>query len=174
MTALTLTLIGRDRPGLVQSISEHVAAAGGNWLESRMARLADRFAGILLLELPDAEVERFLAELDALEAEGLKVTVERGLGEERGEAQRTFHLELVGQDRPGIVRDIAQALAGRGVNIEELTTRVVSASFSGERMFEVEAQLKVPAGLPLDELRGVLEHLANEIMVELRLDPADA
>jgi glycine cleavage system regulatory protein len=172
MTALTLTLIGRDRPGLVQSLSERVAAAGGNWLESRMARLADKFAGILLVDLPDAEVERFLVELDALAAQGLKVTVERGLGEAQAEAQRSFLLELVGQDRPGIVRDIAQALAGRGVNIEELTTRVVSASFSGERMFEVEARLKVPAALPPDELRDALEHLANEIMVELRLDPA--
>ncbi|MGD9509836.1 MAG: glycine cleavage system protein R [Geminicoccaceae bacterium] len=173
MTALTLTLIGRDRPGLVQSLSERVTAAGGNWLESRMARLADRFAGILLVEVPDAEVERFLVELDALAAQGLKVTVERG-SEEPTEAQRILRLELMGQDRPGIVRDIAQALAGRGVNIEELTTRLVSASFSGERMFEVEARLKVPAGLPADELRGVLERLANEIMVELHLDQADA
>src|SRR5690349_1204301 len=122
MTALTLTLIGRDRPGLVQSLSERVAAAGGNWLESRMARLADRFAGILLIDLPDAEIDRFLVELDALAAQGLKVTVERGLGDDRTAEQRTFLLELVGQDRPGIVRDIAQAMAGRGVNIEELTT----------------------------------------------------
>jgi glycine cleavage system regulatory protein len=174
MTALTLTLIGRDRPGLVQSLSERVVAAGGNWLESRMARLADRFAGILLIDLPDAEIDHFLVELDALAGQGLKVTVERGLSEEQVGAQRTFLLELVGQDRPGIVRDIAQAMAGRGVNIEELTTRVVSASFSGERMFEVEARLKAPAGLPLEELRDILELLANEIMVELRLDSADA
>jgi glycine cleavage system regulatory protein len=173
MTALTLTLIGRDRPGLVRSLSERVTAAGGNWLESRMARLADRFAGILLVELPDAEVERFLVDLDALAAQGLKVTVERGSGGEPMEALRTFRLELMGQDHPGIVRDIAQALASHGVNIEELTTRVVSASFSGERMFEVEARLKVPAVLPADELRGVLERLANEIMVELHLDQAD-
>lgn len=174
MTALTLTLIGRDRPGLVRSLSERVAEAGGSWLESRMARLAGQFAGILLVELPESAVERFLAELNELEAQGVRVTAERGLGEERREPQRLLLLDLVGQDRPGIVRDIAQALAGQGVNIEELTTRVVSASFSGDPMFEAQARLKVPAGLSLDELRETLERLANEIMVELRLDPADA
>lgn len=174
MTALTLTLIGRDRPGLVRSLSERVAEAGGSWLESRMARLAGQFAGILLVELPESAIERFLVELNELEAQGVRVTTERGLGEERREPQRLLLLELVGQDRPGIVRDIAQALAGQGVNIEELTTRVVSASFSGDPMFEAQARLKVPAGLSLDELRETLERLANEIMVELRLDPADA
>lgn len=172
MTALTLTLIGRDRPGLVRSLSERVAAAGGNWLESRMARLAGQFAGILQVDLPEAEVAHLVAELKALEAEGLRATVERGLGEEAAAPYQTLLLELVGQDHPGIVRDIAQALAGRRVNIEELTTRVVSGSFSGERMFEAEARLRVPADVSAEDLRVTLEVLANELMVDIRLDPA--
>ena len=171
MTALTLTLIGRDRPGVVRSLAARVTAAGGNWLESRMARLAGQFAGILLIELPEAEVERLVADLKLLEAEGLQAIVERGVGEERPAPQQTLTLELVGHDHPGIVRDITQALAGRRVNIEELTTRVVSASFSGERMFEAEARLRAPADVALPELREALEQLANELMVDLRLDP---
>lgn len=174
MTALTLTLIGRDRPGLVRALSERVAASGGNWLESRMARLAGQFAGILLVDLPEAEVEHLLADLRALEGEGLRATVERGLREEAAAPHRSMTLELVGHDHPGIVRDIAEALAARGVNIEELTTRVVSASFSGERMFEAEARLRVPADLSPGELRDTLEVLANELMVDVRLDPAAA
>ena len=172
MTALTLTLIGRDRPGLVRSLSERVAAAGGNWLESRMARLAGQFAGILLVDLPEAEVAHLVADLEALEAEGLRATVERGLGEEAAGPYQTLLLELVGQDHPGIVRDIAQALGARRVNIEELTTRVVSGSFSGERMFEAEARLRVPVDVSAEDLRVTLEVLANELMVDIRLDPA--
>ena len=172
VTALTLTLIGRDRPGLVRSLSERVASSGGNWLESRMARLAGQFAGILLIDLPEGEVEHLLADLRALEAEGLHATVARGLGDEGVASYQTMTLELVGHDHPGIVRDIAEALAARRVNIEELTTRVVSASFSGDRMFEAEARLRVPADLSAGELRATLEVLANELMVDVRLDPA--
>jgi glycine cleavage system regulatory protein len=139
-----------------------------------MARLAGQFAGILLVDVPEAGVARLVADLQALEAEGLHATVERGLGEEAPAPYQTLVLELVGQDHPGIVREIAQALASRRVNIEELTTRVVSASFSGERMFEAEARLRVPADLSAVDLCDTLEVLANELMVDIRLDPATA
>ncbi len=48
MADLVLTLIGPDRPGLVEAVAEPIAAHGGNWLESRMAHLAGQFAGIVL------------------------------------------------------------------------------------------------------------------------------
>ena len=88
MAPLTLTLIARDRPGLVGALSERVAAAGGNWLESRMARLAGQFAGILLVEVPDGSVDALLESLRGLEAEGLHITAERGAGEEPSPARR--------------------------------------------------------------------------------------
>ena len=72
------------------------------------------------------------------------------------------------------MREIADALAKRRVNIEELTTRVVSGSFSGERLFEAEARLRVPSDLPAGELRRLLETLANELMVDIELEPPPA
>jgi glycine cleavage system regulatory protein len=172
MTALTLTLIGRDRPGLVRALSERIAVVGGNWLESRMARLAGQFAGILLVEVPPGEVERLVADLRALDAEGLHVTVEQGLAEERpATSYRVLLLDLVGHDRPGIVREIAQALASLGVNIEELTTRVETGSFSGEAMFHAKARLRVPEEVDTDRLQAILEPLANELMVDVSLEP---
>ncbi len=174
MTALTLTLIGPDRPGLVRALSERIAVVGGNWLESRMARLAGQFAGILLVDVPPDEVERLIADLRALEREGLRATVEHGLPEAAPDRRQTLLLDLVGQDRPGIVHEIAQLLASRGVNIEELTTRVVSGSFSGESLFEATAKLRVPTDIPAEELRELLETLANELMVDISLDPPTA
>jgi glycine cleavage system regulatory protein len=170
MTSLTLTLIGRDRPGLVKALSERIVAVGGNWLESRMARLAGQFAGILLVEVPEAEVERLMEDLRGLETEGVRITVERGVGETQPRLHRIVVLELIGQDRPGIVREIAQVLLGRRVNIEELVTEVVSGSFSGESMFRATARLRVPETVPIEELRDLLEHLANELMVDLALE----
>ena len=102
--------------------------------------------------------------------------MERGAGEEAAAApaHQILMLELVGQDHPGIVREIAEALAKRRVNIEELTTRVVSGSFSGERLFEAEARLCVPSDVPADELRDLLETLGNELMVDIDLEPPPA
>lgn len=176
MTSLTLTLLGPDRPGLVETLSEAIVAAEGNWLESRMARLGGQFAGILLAEVPEAGVDGLAAALRALEEQGLHVVVERSAGEAAAMpslAPQLLQLELVGHDRPGIVHEIAQALAERRVNIEELTTRVVSGSFSGDPLFQATARLRVPTGVTADSLRDVLEPLANELMVDITLEPQD-
>jgi glycine cleavage system regulatory protein len=171
MTALTLTLIGRDRPGLVRALSERIAAVEGNWLESRMAHLAGQFAGILLVEVPAGEVDRLVADLRGLDAEGLHVTLAKGSGEAALPRHRTLMLDLVGQDRPGIVREIASALESQRVSIDELTTKVESGSFSGERLFHATARLRVPDPLDAASLRDLLEPLANELMVDITLAP---
>lgn len=171
MTALTLTFIGRDRPGLVRALSERIAVVGGNWLESRMARLAGQFAGILLVEVPAGEVDRLVADLRGLDAEGLHVYLAEGAGDAGQPAERTLVLDLIGQDRPGIVREIALALAGQGVSIDELTTKVESGSFSGESLFHATAQLRIPDTLEAGQLREILERLANELMVDITLAP---
>lgn len=168
-TSLVLTVIGPDRPGLVESLARTVAAHGGNWTESRMAELAGQFAGILRVVLPAAQVDALATALQALEADGLRVQIARSQAAGAA-AARQLTLDLVGQDRPGIVREIAAALARLGVSIDELHTRVASASMSGETLFEAHARLAVPATLGLADLRGALEALANEMMVDLTLD----
>lgn len=172
MTSLVLTFIGEDRPGLVSLLSEQIAAFDGNWLESRMARLAGKFAGILLVSVPEANVEALSQVLRRLESQGLQVTIEKGLREQPAPPYRTLDLELVGQDRPGIVRDISQVLAGRGITIEELTTEYISGSWSGENLFQAVARLRVPGEVAIEELRETLEGLANELMVDITLEEA--
>jgi glycine cleavage system regulatory protein len=80
-------------------------------------------------------------------------------------------LEVVGNDRPGIVRDIAQVLADNGVNIEELTTGTASGSFSGETLFRVTASLRAPGEAAVESMRTGLEALGNELMVDMRPTP---
>src|SRR5512138_3397922 len=112
---LVMTIIGPDRPGLVESVAAVVAAHGGNWLESRMSRLGGQFAGILRVEVPTDQEPRLAAALEKLEATGLKVVVHSDRLAAAA-AQRLSVLEIMGQDRPGIVRQITGALAGHGVN----------------------------------------------------------
>jgi glycine cleavage system regulatory protein len=170
MTDLVLTLLGPDRPGLVELVAGVIAANGGNWLESRMSRLGGKFAGILRAELPPDRLQPALAALAALESGGLKVIAEAAPETGPGASDRSMNLELVGLDRPGIVREIAQLLAASGVNVEELVTNRSSAPMSGEMLFEARAHVRVPAGIDLASLRGGLERLASDLVVEVKLE----
>ncbi|HEX7836168.1 MAG TPA: ACT domain-containing protein [Kofleriaceae bacterium] len=163
---LVLTIIGPDRTGLVESVSERIASAGGNWEESRMARLAGQFAGILLVTVDGARTDALLASLRALGSVGLQVAVQPTARVAPGPGTHV-RLEVKGQDRPGIVRAVSHVLAERGVNVEELESEVTSAAMSGEHMFVARARLFAPAGADLAELRGSLERLSGEIMVDL-------
>ena len=166
---LVITVIGADRPGLVELLARTLAAYDANWLESRMAKLAGRFAGMVEVDVPETNFGRLIATLEELKAEGLNVMVDTGLTEQAGDNYHHVHLELVGQDRVGIVREISAALARHGVNIEKLHTESVSASMSGETLFRAWADLHVPNDIDKDELQQSLEVLADELMVDINL-----
>jgi glycine cleavage system regulatory protein len=166
---LVLTVIGRDRPGLVSAVSDTIAAGGGNWLDTRLASLSGQFAGMILVAVASEKADALIASLRALEARGLRLIVERADGQ-APVAGRIVSLDLIGLDRPGIIRDISQVLAAKEVSIIELDSELVSGAFSGEAMFKAHARLAPPAGLALDDLRQSLEALANELMVDLALD----
>ncbi|HVR64881.1 MAG TPA: ACT domain-containing protein [Polyangia bacterium] len=172
MTDVVLTLIGPDRPGLVEAVAEIIAAHGGNWLESRMTHLAGMFAGILRAELPAEKSSAALEALHTLQARGLRVVAEvvPRASAATPPAARSMHLELIGLDRPGIVREISQLLAGSGVNVEELTTDRQSAPMSGEMLFRGQAHIRLPVGTDAAALRAALERLASDLMVEVKLE----
>jgi len=171
MADLVLTLIGPDRPGIVEALAEPIAAHGGNWLESRMAHLAGQFAGLLRVEVPDDRAAGLRAALERLTERGLRVVVATGPLPSAPAGQRPMLLDLTGLDRPGIVREIARALAERGVNIEELQTDRTTAAMSGELLFRSRARIHLPPGADASELRRRLERLAADLVV--RIDLAD-
>ena len=166
--SLVLTLIGKDRRGLVEMLARIVDEHGGNWEESRMVRLAGEFAGMLHVQLASDRAGELEAALGRIE--GLSVVAARGLEDPGGGgATRLLSLEIVGQDHPGIIHGITSAIAARGINIEELESGVVSAPMSGERLFEARAQLRAPADVTLEDLERALEELAADLMVEARV-----
>lgn len=170
MTKLVLTLLGDDRPGLVSAVSRVVADHGGSWLESQLARLAGTFAGIALVDVPSDSVEALRADLA-----GLSAIVEVGVKDAAAPAAssgRRLVLHLVGHDQPGIVRQVTEALATRGVSIEQLATATVEAPMAGGLLFEADAVLTAPEGVAVEELQSDLESLARELMVDLDLTPA--
>lgn len=166
---LVMTIIGADRPGLVDLVAGAVAQHGGNWLESRMCHLGQQFAGILRVHVPADQEAALTRALTALASQGLQVTVAADREAEGDAAGRSIEIELVGQDRPGIVRQISRALAAHGVNVEELDTECSSAPMSGEPLFKAHARLRVPAACDLVTLRLELERIAADLMVDVTL-----
>ncbi|MFP6851519.1 MAG: ACT domain-containing protein [Pseudomonas sp.] len=172
MDHLVLTVIAQDQPGLVERVAQCISAHGGNWLESRMSRMAGQFAGILRVDVPLTGHAGLLVALDALQAQGIRVQVAAG-GDAPLSVWQAIRLELVGNDRPGIVRDITRLLSAHGVNLESLNTEVVPAPMSGELLFQAQALLGVPQSLSLEQLQTHLETLADDLMVELKLQADD-
>lgn len=168
---LVLTLIGADRPGLVEEVASVVNREGGNWLESRMAHLAGKFAGILRVEVPTANRDRLEKALAELESRGLRIVVGASAEATPAEPRQTMNLELVGLDRPGLVREVSKLLASQAINVEELATDRTSAPMSGEPIFRATARVNVPAGVNVVELQRSLERLAGDLMVEIHLAP---
>jgi glycine cleavage system regulatory protein len=163
-----LTVVGDDRPGLVSEVSAPIKAHGASWERSQMSRLAGKFAGIVLVTVADERLDALVADLGVLDAKGLQVTIERTHEPVESESQR-LRLELLGDDHPGIVAEISAALATRRVSIEELSSDVREAPMSGGMLFEAQAVLDAPLATSTDDLRSMLEGLASELMVEIRL-----
>ncbi len=168
MATFVLTVLGDDRPGLVSAISGAVNAHGASWERSQLSRLAGKFAGIVLVSVPGERYDALVADLEALGSQGLQLVIERTDEPAAGPTQR-FVLELLGDDRPGIVAEVSSALATHDVSIEELTTDVRDAPMAGGTLFEANAVLAAPATAAADELRAMLEDIADELMVEISL-----
>jgi glycine cleavage system regulatory protein len=167
--SIVLTLICDDKPGIIARLSRLVEEHEGNWTESSMLSLAGKFAGILLARVPAEQAGALIRSLLELDGEGVQIMAHRSTGSGEASTAREFELELLGQDRPGIVHDITAILSRHGVNVLELESGCESASMSGEMLFRAKARLRVPEGVSRELLRAELEQLANELMVDISL-----
>lgn len=166
-----ITFLADDRPGLVEEFSDMLAAHGANWLESRMSHLGGKFAGIVRIAVPSARLGEVERALSGLEARGMTLRVE-SVRHEAAAAPGSLHrLDIIGHDRPGIVHEVAAALARRGINVADLRSDIRSAPMSSGPLFHARVEIEVPAGFDLDELRDALEAIAEELTVEYTLEP---
>jgi glycine cleavage system regulatory protein len=164
---LVLTVIGNDRPGLVEELAATISAHQGNWLESSMSQLAGKFAGIVQVALPVDRVAALQQALDGLS--GLRAMAEPSAAVPAAK-ERRLKLSLVGHDRIGIVREVSQVLARHAVNVEELSTHTSSAPMSAETLFHALAELSAAPGLDTRALAADLERISNDLMVDISVD----
>lgn len=135
-----------------------------------MARLAGRFSGIVQVNVPDESVAALKEALEELRGDELELALEPTRPEFVSDNYVSFVLELVGQDRTGIVREISAALATHGANVVELVTDCSSAPMSGEMLFSANARIRCPRDMGFEALRETLERLADDLMVDINLE----
>ncbi|MBN9214244.1 MAG: amino acid-binding ACT protein [Microbacterium sp. SCN 70-200] len=168
MAQLVLTVVGDDRAGLVNALAQKIAEVGGNWEQSELAELAGAFAGIVLVSVPDDHVAAFttaLRDLDGL----LSVTAHTGSAADAaaGESGHTLAFTVLGNDRPGIVRDVTAAIAAHALSIDTFRSRTLEAPMAGGTLFEASVSVSVPASADAEAITRALEALAGEIQVDL-------
>jgi len=169
VTSLVVTAFGPDRPGLVSLLADRGRQHGANWAGSRMETLAGQFAGIVHFQVPAERTDALCDALRLLESSGIRVVIDKSEAPTAPAGRRVVTLDLVGPDRPGIIRDLSRLLAERGVSIEELQSEIIDGTTGAPHRFNVKAHLVVPETLPNDELKRALSALANEMSVDIAL-----
>jgi glycine cleavage system transcriptional repressor len=166
---LAVTVVGHDGPGIIAGVTEVLSDLGGNLEDSSMTLLRGHFAMTLIVDVNHAadEVESVLAPVTS--PRGLLVTVRAVPVESMMESTGTQHvLRVHGGDRPGIVSALTSAVAARGGNITDLTTRLSSD------LYVLIAEVDLPASADAAALGAELTGVARDLGVEASFDPVDA
>ena len=163
---LVLTLVGPDKPGIVERVSAVVGRSDASWQASRMARLAGQFAGVLELAVSPQKKAELLASFRELDDGALVVVAHDARAEVR--EKHGVVVDLVGTDRVGLVRELSAVFSKRGVNVDELATETEEAPMVGGTVFRMTAFLQCPPGVSAEQIRGDLEAVADDLMVEMR------
>lgn len=170
LTSLVFTFIADDKPGLVESISNAVAAHQGNWLESELSQLAGKFAGIVRISVDESHCAPLCQALTALEKQGMSVIIETSSTSSEHRPAQQFNVHIVGLDRPGIVKEVSQALALRALNVVSMSSEISSAPMTGEPLFNADVTVESSQIIELDELADQLDTIADHLTVEITIE----
>ena len=174
-TYFILSVIGKDRPGIVADVSEVIYECGGNIEDSSMSLLRNHFALLLLFSTEREEVNQKLSvSLKRLEGEKdltvfhSPITLQEAHPRGKEEVDR-FKITTSGVDHAGIVYKVCRLLSDRGINIIDMETRRVLSAESGTPLFEMDIDIEVPCSISEQNLREELHRMANELMIDLVL-----
>jgi len=169
---IVLTLTGHDRVGIVKEITNVLVKHGGNVETSRMARLGGEFAMLALIELEEKDLPAFESDLQKLRDEGFQITLQQT---EEDNADKyagwlPYQIEVLGADHEGIIYEIAQHLAGQGINFEDVETTTAPAPMSGTPLFKMQATVLVPPDLPFHKWSDALEEIGDRLNVTVEVE----
>jgi len=167
---LVITIISDDKPGIVESLANTIKKHKGNWLESRMLSVAGKFAGILQVSTDSENLEALKRSLMALSNDDLKIIVETSKNPSIGINDQRLAFSIVGNDRPGIIHDVTQALAARKINLEELSSQCTSMPHVGTPLFEATGIVRIPENIDFIEFENQLDQISELLAIDIQLE----
>ncbi|WP_429886188.1 glycine cleavage system protein R [Geoalkalibacter halelectricus] len=169
MPHFALTIIGRDRTGIVSQVTEILYRLGCNIADSSCSILGGQFAMILIISHPEyTDRESFGDVFAPLEETNLSVFLRtlRPGGEKRPDLQGEIcMISVYGSDKPGIVYRVAKELGDRRINITDLNTKLIGSESRPVYVMMIEAVL--PDHLSIEDLTQMLDHLKEELQVDI-------
>lgn len=167
---IAVTVIGTDRPGIVAGVTKALYEAGCNLEDVTSTILRDHFSMVLVVRGPaDVDAARLEEALAPAAAEMDLVVAARPVEEATASPEDATHVVSVyGADRPGIVFHVAEALAGLGANVTDLTSRVIGSPDEPVYALMLEISTKAP-----EEVAVALEELRGAIGVEAGIHPIE-
>lgn len=171
MAELVMTAVGPDRPGLVGELTKHLFEGSVNVADSRMVNLRGQFALVVLVEGTDDALTKIRARLPAVaEKAGLALTFAADAATSARSSGVPYRLKTYSMDQPGIVHRFTELLRQRGINIEELSTRLGASPFAGTPLFVMQITMSVPLEVNVNVLRRDLETLSGELNCDVDLE----
>ncbi len=169
MQHFALTIIGRDRPGIVSQVTEILFQGGFNIADSSCSILGGQFSMILIISNPEiATKEEFSDTFKPLEESSLSVyirTLKPG-GEIRPELEGELcMISVYGADKPGIVYQVAKELGDRNINITDLNTKLVGEKQNPVYVMMLEAIL--PENTEIEEVEKWMKELKQRLQVDI-------
>ena len=160
MIELVLTIIGRDRAGVVAALADVVRFHDGNWKRSELAEIAGVFAGVVVVEVGDDRVDELLTNLLVLRDQGVHVTAQQVEAPTAVPDAEEVRLRLTGEDRPGVVHEVSTAISELGISISRLGTVTDLPGEDGGTRFEITVRLTVPVEADLDAVLDSIGEVA--------------
>ena len=164
MDHIIISAFGTDKPGIVSHLTGTITSHGGNIEESRMIKLGTDFTTMILVSVSTEWSESLIIALKGIQE--LKILVKKTSSFTLDATIPQCKIHLSGADNEGLVHKVAEKLAEKGINIEEMETGTENAPISGTTLFTMKAHVSHP-NLDIQRLREDMDRLAEKLGIEI-------
>lgn len=163
MNHIVISCIGPDQTGIVETLSKIINEYQGNWQVSSLHHLSGFFAGVIEVSVDKNKTQALISALQNIKDLNCQIEVAKSVSEK---VNTNLVLDLTANDRAGIVQEISSVIHHQGGNLIKLVSSQSSAAHTGQLMFNAKVQVAMNE-TDIDELIDALEHIADDLMVDI-------